>query len=219
MHWIELDFNWNILPHTGIAWACILCYALEEWDLQIQVLAITTDNGSDIVSGFAKLQHNPISDGRSYLQFSCGPWHQRCIAHAINLSVKAFMNSIQSEVKSDRNLISCICSFIKRCNLNDSLKVEFGERDATIPIVDVRARWSSTVDLIRQACSVCCLLNAFCNQIPDLRASAISDSHWLTAPNVKMFFPPAASIAKEWSSLLYVTVGIFCLAYKTILRK
>lgn len=87
-----------------------------------------------------------------------------------------------------------------------------------MPTLDIGTTWSSTFDMIWQMYSVRSVNDAVADRIPELRASAIYDTEWLTASKVRMFLQPAASITTKQSWSLYVSIGISCLAYKNVLQ-
>ena len=94
-NWILRHFTLDIFrfkgAHTGQAIADEIYRIIIEHELQLKAMAITTDNGSNMVSGAnilkAKLAPNIFT-------------HYRCVAHILNLIVMAGLNIIKNPIKN-----------------------------------------------------------------------------------------------------------------------
>ncbi|CAG8523104.1 28671_t:CDS:1, partial [Gigaspora margarita] len=105
-----IDENWNLQhfvldifqfkgSHTGESIANKVYSLLEEFKIETKVIALTTDNGSNMISAANFLQDKLI------LNDFC---HYRCIAHILNLIVLAGLDLIEVPIKKLRKLIKTI---------------------------------------------------------------------------------------------------------------
>ena len=95
LHWIDdywelksllLCFKFFPAPHTGDA-VCDLMYdVFEDWNISKKILAITSDNGSNIIKGLKALGHK-INTEHGYGTVR-NDFIIRCLAHTIQLGVK-----------------------------------------------------------------------------------------------------------------------------------
>jgi len=155
-HWIDLDWNLKAVtldfkhfptPHTGESAATILREVLDEFHISPKFISITTDNGSDIVAGVRILYRSLQTSSQNNLV----QVHTRCVAYVINLAVRECFSLVHDEFWTIRKLISSIRCSTKRRDMFDSLKKEMGSCYATIPCLDVEARWSSTYQMLLNA--------------------------------------------------------------------
>ena len=85
---------------------------IQDWKLDTRLEAITTDNGSDMVKGVSNLLHELNEAPEN--QFVVGEVHRRCMAHIVNLAVKASLSHIHTQVGNIRSLVSGIRQSTKR---------------------------------------------------------------------------------------------------------
>lgn len=76
-----LSLNYVPYPHTGLVTKDLLLNELNKWNLSNKIVAITTDNGSNIVSSIKKLKQTLELDRVS------------CAAHTLQLTVKKALNA------------------------------------------------------------------------------------------------------------------------------
>lgn len=145
-NWILRHFTLDIFrfkgAHTGQAIADEIYRIITEHELQLKAIAITTDNGSNMVSGAnilkAKLAPNIFT-------------HYRCVAHILNLIVMAGLNIIKNPIKKLRNLIKLLRKSTKLLEELENL-AKADKKTFLRPIMDCKTRWNSTFKMINRAC-------------------------------------------------------------------
>ena len=109
MHYI--DNNWelknlllDLIPINGSHIAGLitskLLQILEEFSISNNILALTTDNGSNMIACGNQLA-TELDQEFNNMAFT----HYRCAAHIINLAVKAGMNHVGNEIKKLRQFV------------------------------------------------------------------------------------------------------------------
>ncbi len=112
-HWV--DENWNMQsvlldffiissPHDGENVCTIILEILKDCKIEERCVFITSDSGSEMFKGMKLLEKSLKKSG----------FHNRCIAHIINLSVQAACAEIQSSLSNLRNVINSIRISVKR---------------------------------------------------------------------------------------------------------
>ena len=145
-NWILRHFTLDIFrfkgAHTGQAIADEIYRIITEHELQLKAMAITTDNGNNMVSGAnilkAKLAPNIFT-------------HYRCVAHILNLIVMAGLNIIKNPIKKLRNLIKVLRKSTKLLEELENL-AKADKKTFLRPIMDCKTRWNSTFKMKNRAC-------------------------------------------------------------------
>ena len=198
MHYINNDWKLknlllDIIPingsHTAELITNNLLQIFEEFNINHKILALTTDNGSNMIACGDQIA-TELDQGFNNMVFT----HYRCAAHIINLAVKAGMNHVGNEIKKLRQFViklknspllldklSEICTF---------KKVKFLK-----PILDVDTRWNSTFLMI-------------CRQISMQSVSEILAT--TNAEDLGNLFPSIS----EWR---HIKVYNFCFNYYNII--
>jgi hypothetical protein len=101
-NWVLRHFTLDIFrfkgSHTGQAIANEIYKVLVEFGLETKTIAITTDNGSNMVLGARTLKSTLTN---SFI-------HCRCVAHVLNLVVVAGLKIVKEHIKKLRKLIKII---------------------------------------------------------------------------------------------------------------
>ncbi|CAG8847691.1 2330_t:CDS:2, partial [Gigaspora margarita] len=120
--------------HIGESIADKVYSSLEEFKIETKFIALTTDNGSNMIS---KLILNDFC-------------HYRCIAHILNLIVLAGLNLIEVPIKKLRKLIKTIC---KSPKIFEDLKniIILNGKSFLAPTLDCKTRWNSTYHMVKRA--------------------------------------------------------------------
>ena len=125
--------------HTGEAIANEIYRVLSEFGLENKIIAMITDNASNMVSCAKnlniKLEHNTII-------------HYRCVAHILNLIVTAGLDVIKTPIKKLRKLVKVIR---KSAKILEELE-RLSDKKFLRPIIDCKIRWNSTYKMINRVC-------------------------------------------------------------------
>lgn len=104
-----LEFERFIIPHTGHA-ACHFIYeVIKYWGLNKSIMAVATDNASDMVSVVRELNEklrNKLGDDDFSLRVD--NFHVRCLPHVVNLAVKDCMGIVHDKVSEIRSVLNTI---------------------------------------------------------------------------------------------------------------
>ena len=115
---------------------------LDEFKISHKIIALTTDNGSNMVACGIQLAEE-LKTAFNNFSFS----HYRCAAHIINVAVKAGMILIGDEIKKLRQFVIKIKnSPLLLGELSDMCKIK--KTKFLKPILDVNVRWNSTYLMI-----------------------------------------------------------------------
>jgi hypothetical protein len=151
MHYI--DNNWelknlllDLIPingsHTAGLITSKLLQILEEFNINNNILALTTDNGSNMIACGSQLA-TELDEKFNNMAFT----HYRCAAHIINLAVKAGMNYVGNEIKK-------LCQFVVKVKNSPLLLNKLSEictlRKVKFlkPSLDVNTCWNFTFSMI-----------------------------------------------------------------------
>lgn len=141
-----LDSNWNFQTkvlstrevtesHTGENLAEDFKAVLEEWDLSISGVSVTTDNASNV----------------SLAMGMCGVIHVRCMAHTLNLATQRALGI--SAVSKLLGKIRRVVNYFRRSTTAANLlrkAVTQLELPSLSLIIDVTTRWNSTADMLER---------------------------------------------------------------------
>ncbi|GET52283.1 zinc finger BED domain-containing protein RICESLEEPER 2-like [Rhizophagus irregularis DAOM 181602=DAOM 197198] len=154
MHYI--NNNWelkNLLldlisingSHTAGLITSKLLQILKEFSISNNILALTTDNGSNMIACGNNQLATELDQEFNNMAFT----HYRCAAHIINLAVKAGMSHVGNEIKKLRQFVVKIKNlplFLDKLSEICILKkVKFFK-----PILDIDIRWNSTYFMINR---------------------------------------------------------------------
>ena len=106
--------------------------------------------------------------------------HVRCLAHIVNLAVKAALSKIHNVVESLRKMVSAVRLFVKFRDRFESLKSALNLSKVLLPGLDVETRWSSKYFMLSKAIKARPILTALCSEIDELQNYSISNTEWIT---------------------------------------
>ena len=152
-HWIDQDWKMkkillDFIPlhesHTGLFLADKIIVMLEEFSLGSKLLALTTDNGSNMITLAENLK---VSLALKYNNNNF--LHFRCVAHVLNLAVKEGLKLIDEPIKKIRQLASKIHNSQP---ILEELKTIFAMKNQPflIPDLDIPTRWNSLYIMIKK---------------------------------------------------------------------
>jgi len=145
-NWEMKNFLLDLVPlhgsHTAALITSKILSILDEFKINDKVIALTTDNGSNMIACGNQLA---IGLEREFHNFMFS--HYRCAAHIINLAVKAGMVFVGDEIKKLRQFV------IKLKNspvlLNEFSDIcQIKKTKFLKPILDIDTRWNSTYLMI-----------------------------------------------------------------------
>jgi len=152
-HWINSNWEMKLIlldiqqlsdVHTGEVIANAIVNILREFNIGSRLLALTTDNGSNMVSMGRKLGEMCAQEFEND-----GVTHVRCVAHVLNLAAKAGLAQISTEVKKARVFASKLHNSVLL--VGEMQKIAAGlEMKHKMPQVDVVTRWNSTFLMLRR---------------------------------------------------------------------
>lgn len=150
-----LAFERMIFPHDAEAIYEYLAKVIKDHKLEKKVVAITTDNASNNTKAMQILAENvELTPFRlENLSFI----HYKCVAHIIDLGVRAAINDLQRTLKPVRDFVLAIKSSSNRREAFNSIQQELIEdnllqTNTPLELVeDVEHRWGSTYLMIKRA--------------------------------------------------------------------
>lgn len=218
-HWVDKEWNMQSVilefvrfetAHTGLNVKYLILDILEDWDLKESFLAITSDNGSEMILGL-ELVGSVINRGG---------FHIRCMAHVMNLAVKDAFDRIKKSIKNLRDLIKAIRTSVKRRERFHALKQSLDVPDAKFPGLDVKTRWSSTYLMLTKAIEARPLLNAMCCEDKELADFMLTPEEWETAKKLCELLSVFHNATQNQSGKLYVSLSmtsrIFDMLYSAV---
>ena len=151
-HWISADFNIHSMlmdfvelfgSHSGVNIEKAFSQSLLGFNVFHKKLAITLDNAYNNDTYISALMERDPSFDKEH--------HIRCFGHILNLCAQDALELVKDELSGIRDYIKAIILRPKRLQqLKDDFE-ETGGKDFVKPILDVRTRWNSTVDMIIRA--------------------------------------------------------------------
>lgn len=216
-HWIDVDWNLKSTllnfvrfpaPHDGISVKNILVDELECWGLSQKLMAVTTDNGSEMLLGTELLQK----------KLGTSEIHVRCMAHVVNLAVKVSFEMIKKDVCKVRKLIVAIRKSVNRRERFDELKASMGYSDVLLPGIDVENRWSSTYYMLLRALKARPILAALVHEDLKLSVHSISDTEWTLVQSLCDLLKTFAKVTDNQSGKHYVTLSTSQRVFEMLLK-
>src|SRR6266540_4268540 len=144
MHCILLDLIPLHERHTGVILANTIYTTINEFGLGEKIIAITTDNASNM-NVFGQKFSQLLSDNHDNTLFR----RVRCAAHILNLIVKDGLDEVgKSVIKARKFAIAIRSSQV----LFEELKkiFELKGRPFLVPEIDVSTHWNSTYIMINK---------------------------------------------------------------------
>jgi hypothetical protein len=86
--------------HTGVVLSRIVEDVLEQFGIQDRLLAVTTDNASNNGTLTAELQA-ALAEASGIMSWDSEKMHLPCLAHVVQLSVRAFLDGIKAEAENE----------------------------------------------------------------------------------------------------------------------
>ncbi|CAI5992769.1 unnamed protein product [Closterium sp. NIES-64] len=214
-HWIDEGYQLRTMVfefreiherHTGKQMARVVEDTVVQWGLETRCLGFTSDNASSNTAAFRWMSE----EGGGQCFFN-SRMHFRCLAHVINLAVKAALalTTIRKLLKILREMASWIGYSPQRSGkflgLQRTLNAQGNPakpKPALKLVQDSPTRWGSTHDMVERAEGVSKADKA---KMDTLR---LTDADWETLHSVKTFLSPFAKVSKAAEGAAYPTVSM-----------
>ncbi|CAH1769052.1 3120_t:CDS:2, partial [Entrophospora sp. SA101] len=211
-HWI--DDSWrmkkillNFIPlnesHTGVYLANKILDTLEEFSLCKKVLAMTTDNGSNMVS-LAEHLNNYLIQKYNNKDFM----HLRCGAHVLNLAVKEGIKLIDQPIEKLRKTASKELKTI----------FEMKNQKFLIPDLDISTRWNSLYNMIKKMLRIKDMVDILIAGNRTLLQIYPNEEEWNDIKNTYNLLEPIFLATELLSGSSYPTLGDLRLTFSTIIK-
>jgi len=181
MHWIDQSWKMRLLlldivplhdAHTGNHIAEAIHDVLRDFDLGRRLLAVTTDNGSNMVSMYKRLCELCSQEFKNSEIV-----HLRCAAHVLNLAAKAGLEHVSAEVKKARAFSSKLHYSVLL--LGEMEKIASGiEMKCKMLQVDVATRWNSSFLMLKRLEEIRMITDMLVVKKPNLAANYPSNDEW-----------------------------------------
>ncbi|CAI5990661.1 unnamed protein product [Closterium sp. NIES-64] len=229
-HWIDENYQLRTMVfefreihrrHTGKQMARVVEETVVQWGLETRCLGFTSDNASSNTAAFRWMSE----EGGGQCFFN-SRMHFRCLAHVINLAVKAALavTAIRKLLKILREMASWIGSSPQRSGkflgLQRTLNAQGNParpKPALKLVQDSPTRWgSSTHDMVERAGVLQEPISVFFAQTQGVSKAdkakmdtlRLTDADWETLHSVKTFLSPFAKVSKAAEGAAYPTVAM-----------
>ena len=200
-NWILKHFTLDIFrfkgSHTGQAIANEIYKIILDFGLETKAMAITTDNGSNMVAGA-----NILKEKLSLDTFV----HCRCVAHVLNLIVTTGLEILKISIKKLRKLITVIRKSTKVLEELENLFNIEGKQFLR-PILDCKTRWNSTYQMINRACFLKEYIQMALVRSPDLSSYFPEENEWELYKDLNEFLGQFYNATTTLSSQTYPTIA------------
>ena len=194
-----LDVLYIPSPHDAPTIKNAVLEIASELQITNRLIGITTDNEAKMVAAVRQ-----IGENLELPTFS----HYRCIAHVLNLIVKAAIdtNNIPLPIKKLRTFVSIIRNSPKQMDkLKEFFRIENIKFKAPIP--DIVTRWNYTYHMIERALEIKSLLSHMVSNLPSLTNNWPTEDEWIILTELLDLLAPFALMTKIISSASYPTIG------------
>ncbi|CAI5501905.1 unnamed protein product [Closterium sp. Naga37s-1] len=228
-HWVDENFQLRTMVfefreihgrHTGKQMARVVEETVVHWGLEGRCLGFTSDNASSNVAAFRWMSE----EGGGQCFFN-SRMHFRCLAHVINLAVKAALAvaAIRKLLRILREMASWIGFSPQRSGkflgLQRTLNAQANPakpKPALKLVQDSPTRWGSTHDMVERAGVLQEPITVFFAQTKGLSKAdkakvdslRLTDADWETLHAVKTFLSPFAKVSKAAEGPAYPTVAM-----------
>lgn len=223
-HLIAFD---KTTDHTGLGMSEIVFETIEEFGLTNKLGSITMDNASNNNTLMSSLATTLLKNVPT-IQWDAKENRVRCVAHVINLAVKAFLKAIGSDETalqsngSDQQcglLIKKIRKIVKKLRGSPQQRKAYlaqlalAHNELLMLALDVPTRWNSTFTMIKRVLKVRQGLNVWLMSNPiigttNMASLKITDNEFKTLENVSNMLSPFEGATKMMSGEKYTTLSL-----------
>lgn len=242
-HWITKDWELKALvldlsiiegSHSGANLAESFGNVLSRYELWSKLLAVTSDNASNMTTFLRKLELLARVNGG---QFKVKDYRVRCMAHILNLSCQEVIKNLYGAQSNDNDADLTdsedemdnpdeILSFVEKIRRSSAGIRSSPQRREQLAkqcsveglefknaILDVRTRWNSTYDMLERALEIRKPLTLTVQSFKQLRHLVLSNDEWnkvMTTINLlKPFKEATKELSEEGVPKLSQTVSIY----------
>ncbi|XP_078720813.1 uncharacterized protein LOC144937280 [Lampetra fluviatilis] len=222
LHWMDpasfsmcnciIDFFW-VAPGEGVGkrMAQRLHELLDDFGVWPRLLAVVTDSGSDAVASAKSLT---LLEGSNLRSTCC----LRCIAHCVNLGVKASFGAFETLLRSLRATLGAIRKSKTKRAAYTSLARHYLKCPLQPPCLDVVTRWGSTYVMLTASLRQRQVIDAICLEPGWSRSQAgLSDEQWEQAALLCQFLEKPAAISDAMGAEEYCTISNAITAQEALL--
>ncbi|CAI5947333.1 unnamed protein product [Closterium sp. NIES-64] len=228
-HWIDENYQLRTMVfefreihgrHTGKQMARVVEETVVQWGLETRCLGFTSDNASSNTAAFRWMSEE--GGGQCFFNWRM---HFRCLAHVINLAVKAALavTAIRKLLKILREMASWIGFSSQRSGkflgLQRTLNAQGNPakpKPALKLVQDSPTRWGSTHNMVERAGVLQEPISIFFAQTQGVSKAdkakmdtlRLTDADWETLHSVKTFLSPFAKVSKAAEGAAYPTVAM-----------
>ncbi|CAG7734029.1 unnamed protein product, partial [Allacma fusca] len=225
---IPLDLHLLQGDHSGKNIAQAVGRVVSEFEIWSKLLAITTDNASNMDTFFEEFARIADQNGVKY-----DPQHQRvrCLAHILNLATKAVLANVacvnQPRTTRERN---CGYNFIEKIRIgiqkirsSPQRRGRFGDQCHVAKItpkeliLDCPTRWDSTLDMLERCAEMRIPFEFTLSTIPELTAYQPDEEEWARTDQVIALLKPIRDMTKMLSTGSSPTVSKCLSVYQNLL--
>lgn len=194
-----LDVSYIPSPHDALTIKNAVLKITDELNITSRLIGITTDNEAKMLAAVRKIKEN-----LELPNFQ----HYRCMAHILNLVVKAGLetDSISILIKKLRIFISTVRNSPKQMDkLKDYFKIESIPFKAPLP--DIVTRWNYTYYMLERAIEIKPFLNHLVTNLPVLTNNWPTSEEWSILNDLLDLLTPFALVTKVISASSYPMIG------------
>lgn len=205
-----LEFQLMPHPHDGPTIYEFIKNVIIDMNIEDKVVAITTDNGSNVVAGVRLLVQDPTLSAKfPSIAFT----HFRCLGHVIHLAVKQATKPLEGLITDAKTFVSAIRSSSKRnqafnkCqqNLIDIKDPEFNEKAPLELIDDIKSRWNYSYLMIQRLLRLKKPIQDIFLTMRDLKD--LNGIDWSLMEELESFLKPLNSLTNKFSGEKYCTIS------------
>lgn len=205
---IIIEFKYLPYPHDANVICNFLSETIRDFDIAKKIVAITSDNGSNIVSAIEKLRLDLDLDQNFTFNFL----HFRCVAHVIHLCACQITKHLDQYIKDAQQFVDTIKSSTKRIEKFDEIQqnlisMQLLKIEKPLKVISaVKTRWNSTFYMIQRLLLLRPAVEEAMIVLPELRNNP--GFIWKKLETLVTLFTPFTTITDWLSGSRFVTISL-----------
>jgi hypothetical protein len=228
MHWLDVEWKFRSAtlefihfppPHNTVSTLNVILNALKFYKIEKKVMAITSDNASEMVAAIRELRKLLNLEYNADIEYD---FHLRCICHVLNLGVQDALKLLKEVTAKLRQLLKVIrsspASIAKFKNLQISLE---NETIYEVPSLDVETRWNSTYSMVIKCYRLKAVFDSMCDtaSVGDmLKIMKLSATEWEAMYSIASFLEIAFNATEAASGCDYLTLSLQPIIFNILLN-